>query len=200
MISSRVGSTMSLAWLSQCASASASAASRATASCSLTVSSTVIGTTSAPSRSLTCSAEQAAAVPWGPCTTMIRVCRSRGATRIRPTTRSISPQSLVGSKTTFLPSFCHCGKYIHPCPLKGCENTAVGSPASTRRPSAGAPPPWPQRWNSRTPSASLSFAATSSTAAGGISSPPTNWTSPSLRSTPPRYSSNFAISSVGLDK
>ncbi|MBL7220850.1 MAG: hypothetical protein ISS69_12100 [Phycisphaerae bacterium] len=54
---------------------------------------------------------------------------------------SISPQSLVGSRTTFFPAFCQAGKYIHPCPLNGWENTAVGRLASTRRPNAGAPPP-----------------------------------------------------------
>ena len=44
---------------------------------------------------------------------------------------SSSLQSLEGSRTTRLPCFCQRGKYIQPCPLNGCEKTAVGRPTST---------------------------------------------------------------------
>ena len=95
---------------------------------------------------------------------------------------------------TFLPSFCHCGTYIQSWPLKGCEKMAVGRPASTSL-SNGSPLP-KLRWTISRASASFSLAATS-VAAGivlGISSPPTNSTSPSRSATPARYFWNFATS------
>ena len=128
MISGRLGSTISLAWLIQYSWASASAALGSMACIASMTCSLGMVTRSAPSFFLTCSAEQAAAVPCGPPTARIRVCFIQAAARSRPATCSISPQSLVGRRTTFLPCLCHCGKYIQPWPLKGCENSAVGRP------------------------------------------------------------------------
>ena len=89
----------------------------------------------------------------------MRVCFIQAAALNSPTTRSISPQLLVGSRITFLPCLCHWGKYIQPWPLKGCEKSTVGRPASISLLSAGASPSWPERWMMNRASASFSFAA-----------------------------------------
>ena len=78
MISSRVGSTIFLAWLSQYSSASASAALRSIALWAAMTSSLVMGITSVPSFFLTSSIEHAAAVPRRSPTARIFVCRIRG--------------------------------------------------------------------------------------------------------------------------
>ena len=53
---------------------------------------------------------------------------SQTGTRSNPTARSISDQSLLGNRITFLPCLCHCGRYIQPWPLKGGENKTGGQP------------------------------------------------------------------------
>ena len=45
---------------------------------------------------------------------LMRVCLSHAGTRSSPTARSISLQSLLGRRMTFLPCLRHCGKYIQP--------------------------------------------------------------------------------------
>ena len=105
----------------------------------------------------------------------------------RPPGRARSSRC-VGRSMTFLPCLCHCGKYIQPWPLKGCENSAVGRPTSISLPSTGASPPWPERWieqHARRPPAASR--PPWSTLAGGIRSPPTNFTSPSFFSRSAKY-------------
>ena len=145
MISGRLGSTIALAWLIQYSSASASAALGSMSFIICCTRSLLTEISSAPSRFLICSAEQAAAVPCGAPQAMMRVCLSQAGTRSRPTARSISFQSLLGRRMTFLPCLCHCGKYIQPWPLNGCENRTVGSPTSMSLPSTGASPPCAER-------------------------------------------------------
>ena len=106
-----------------------------------------------------------------------------GLTRRRPTTLSSSLQSLEGSRMTFLPCFCP-GREVHPAVaaegLREDHRRQARRPRSSSWPASGASPPWPQRWNISTASASASFGSTFSTSVSGTMSPPMNLTSPSL--------------------